>query len=143
MKSLYETFGNEINFEIRKDKIVQFLKNNTVNFPLPEASVEILANMLGQENDGINTDTYNIVFNRLTDIGFNKTTAKTLAVALIKISKQQGVHPISYFELNEESIKLAENTYRAINKIRPKGNLIGITVSQSNKKSKIAKSIRP
>ena len=143
MKSLYETFGNEINFEIRKDKIVQFLKNNTVNFPLPEASVEILANMLGQENDGINADTYNIVFNRLTDIGFNKTTAKTLAVALIKISKQQGVHPISYFELNEESIKLAENTYRAINKIRPKGNLIGITVSQSNKKSKIAKSIRP
>jgi hypothetical protein len=143
MKSLYETFGNEINFEIRKDKIVQFLKNNTVNFPLPEASVEILANMLGQENDGINTDTYNIVYNRLTDIGFNKTTAKTLAVALIKISKQQGVHPISYFELNEESIKLAENTYRAINKIRPKGNLIGITVSQSNKKSKIAKSIRP
>jgi len=143
MKSLYETFGNEINFEIRKDKIVQFLKNNTVNFPLPEASVEILANMLGQENQGINPDTYNIVYNRLTDIGFNKTTAKTLAVALIKISKQQGVHPISYFELNEESIKLAENTYRAINKIRPKGNLIGVTVSQSNKKSKIAKSIRP
>jgi len=143
MKSLYETFGNEVDYEIRKSKIVKFLEDSTINFPIPEASVEILANMLGQENDGINTDTYNIVYNRLTDIGFNKTTAKTLAVALIKISKQQGVHPISYFELNEESIKLAENTYRAINKIRPKGNLIGITVSQSNKKSKIAKSIRP
>lgn len=143
MKSLYETFGNEVDFEIRKDKIVKFIENSTINFPLPEASVEILTQMLSQDTSGINSDTYNIVYNRLTDIGFNDATGKTLAVALIKIAKEQGVHPITYFELNEDSIKLAENTYKAINKLRPKGNLVGVTVTKTNKQSKIANVIRP
>ena len=41
-QSLYTTFGNEISYEIRRDKLVKFLENNTINFPLPEASLEIL-----------------------------------------------------------------------------------------------------
>ena len=57
----------------------------------------------------------NIIENRLESIGFTGPTAKTLAVALIQVAEQQGVHPISYFELNEDSIKLAEQTYKAIN----------------------------
>ncbi|MDC1040167.1 hypothetical protein OAQ62_00065 [bacterium] len=142
--SLYETFGNEVNYEIRKDKLVKFLENSTINFPLPEASVEILTAMLGEEqNAGMNADEIDMVYNRLTSIGFNEKTANTLAVALIQIAKQQGVHPIEYFELNESSITLAENTYKAINKIRPKGNLIGLTVGKTNKQSKIANVIRP
>jgi len=142
--SLYETFGNEVNYEIRKDKLVKFLENSTINFPLPEASVEILTAMLGKEqNAGMNADEIDMVYNRLTSIGFNEKTANTLAVALIQIAKQQGVHPIEYFELNESSITLAENTYKAINKIRPKGNLIGLTVGKTNKQSKIANVIRP
>ena len=40
-KSLYETFGNEINYEVRRDKLVQFIENNTNNYPLPEATVNI------------------------------------------------------------------------------------------------------
>jgi hypothetical protein len=84
-----------------------------------------------------------MVEGRLTDIGFNKPTSATLAQALIKIADQQGVHPISYFELNEDSIKLAENTYKALNTIRPKGNLVGLTVEKQNKFSKIANVIRP
>ena len=64
-------------------------------------------------------------------------------LALIKIADIQGVHPISYFELNEDSIKLAENTYKALNKIRPKGNLVGLSVEKQNKYSKISDLIRP
>ena len=88
-------------------------------------------------------DGNHLVYGRLTSIGFNEATGKTLAVALIQIAKQQGVHPMEYFEINETSIKLAENTYKAINKIRPKGNLIGLTVSKTNRQSKIANAIRP
>ena len=49
-KSLYETFGNEVNYEVRRGKLVQFLKNNTINFPLPEASIDILVNMVPQDS---------------------------------------------------------------------------------------------
>lgn len=143
MKSLYETFGNETDFEIRRNKLVQFLKNSTINFPLPEASIDILTGMISQDTSGLNSDTIDSVYNRLTSIGFNTKSAKTLAVALIKIAKQQNVHPLEYFELNRSSITLAENTYKAINKIRPKGNLIGLTVEKTNNQSKIANVIRP
>lgn len=143
MKSLYETFGNETDYEIRRDKLVQFLKNSTINFPLPEASIDILTGMISQDTSGLNPDTIDSVYNRLTSIGFNTKSAKTLAVALIKIAKQQNVHPLEYFELNRSSITLAENTYKAINKIRPKGNLIGLTVEKTNNQSKIANVIRP
>jgi hypothetical protein len=144
MISMYETFGNEVSYEKRRDKLVQFLKNSTIAFPLPEASVEILTTMLeGQNTAGMDATKLQMVEGRLTDIGFNKPTSATLAQALIKIADQQGVHPISYFELNEDSIKLAENTYKALNTIRPKGNLVGLTVEKQNKFSKIANVIRP
>ena len=31
-KSLYETFGNEVSYEQRRGKLVQFIENNTINF---------------------------------------------------------------------------------------------------------------
>ena len=64
-------------------------------------------------------------------------------MALIKVADAQGVHPISYFEINEDSILLAENTYKAINELRPTGNQIGLKISTKNNKSKIANKIRP
>lgn len=144
MKSLYETFGNEVSYEVRRNKVVQFLENNTINFPLPEAGVDILTGMLDSTQDaGMDATKIDMVKGRLQEIGFNKVTANTLAVALIKIADMQGVHPISYFELNQESIKLAENTYKALNTIRPKGNLVGLTVEKKNKHSKISNLIRP
>ncbi len=142
-KSLYETFGNEVNYEVRRGKLVQFLKNNTINFPLPEASIDILVNMVPQNFKGIDPNKVEIIENRLTSIGFTGPTARTLASALIQVAEAQGVHPISYFELNEDSIKLAEQTYKAINTIRPKGNKIGLTVDKFNKDSKLANVIRP
>ena len=144
MKSLYETFGNEPSYEVRRDKVVQFLENSTINFPLPEASVDILTGMLDESTaQGMDATRIDMVKGRLQQVGFNKITANTLAVALIKIADIQGVHPISYFELNEDSIKLAENTYKALNKIRPKGNLVGLSVEKQNKFSKISDLIRP
>tara|TARA_B100000927_G_C16306292_1_gene405564 strand:- start:328 stop:762 length:435 start_codon:yes stop_codon:yes gene_type:complete len=144
MKSLYETFGNEPSYEVRRDKVVQFLENSTINFPLPEASVDILTGMLDKDSaQGMDATRIDMVKGRLQQVGFNKVTANTLAVALIKIADIQGVHPISYFELNEDSIKLAENTYKALNKIRPKGNLVGLSVEKQNKFSKISDLIRP
>jgi|TARA_B110000908_G_scaffold109172_1_gene128121 hypothetical protein len=144
MLSMYETFGNEINYEIRRDKVVQFLENSTIAFPLPEASVDILTAMLdGQNTRGMDATRVQMVEGRLHDIGFNTPTAATLAQALIKIAESQGVHPISYFDLNADSIKLAENTYKALNTIRPKGNLVGLTIEKENKTSKIANLIRP
>ena len=142
-KSLYETFGNEVSYEQRRGKLVQFIENNTINFPLPEASIEILVNMIPGDFKGIDPSKVEIIENRLTSIGFTGPTAKTLASALIQVADAQGVHPISYFELNEESIKLAEQTYKAINSFRPKGNQIGLTVDKFNKDSKLAKIIRP
>ena len=143
-KSLYETFGNEPNYEVRRNKVVQFLENSTINFPLPEASVDILTGMLDESTaQGMDATRIDMVKGRLQQVGFNKVTANTLAVALIKIADIQGVHPISYFELNEDSIKLAENTYKALNKIRPKGNLVGLSVEKQNKYSKISDLIRP
>ena len=142
-KSLYETFGNEVSYEQRRGKLVQFIENNTINFPLPKASIEILVNMIPGDFKGIDPSKVEIIENRLTSIGFTGPTAKTLASALIQVADAQGVHPISYFELNEESIKLAEQTYKAINSIRPKGNQIGLTVDKFNKDSKLAKIIRP
>ena len=144
MKSLYETFGNEPSYEVRRDEVVQFLENSTINFPLPEASVDILTGMLDKDSaQGMDATRIDMVKGRLQQVGFNKVTANTLAVALIKIADIQGVHPISYFELNEDSIKLAENTYKALNKIRPKGNLVGLSVEKQNKFSKISDLIRP
>jgi hypothetical protein len=55
-ESLYTTFGNEISYEIRRDKLVKFLENNTINFPLPEASLEILVNMLAVDDRGISAN---------------------------------------------------------------------------------------
>jgi hypothetical protein len=143
MKSLYETFGNEVRYEDRRGKLVQFLENSTIAFPLPEASVDILTSMLSDKFTGMDPNKIDVIYSKLMTVGFNKATAKTLAVALIEVAKRQGVHPMAYFEMNDESIKLAEATYKALNSIRPKGNLVGLTTIKSNRKSLIANTIRP
>ena len=76
MKSLYETFGNEPNYEVRRNKVVQFLENSTINFPLPEASVDILTGMLDETTaQGMDATRIDMVKGRLQQVGFNKVTA--------------------------------------------------------------------
>ena len=43
--SLYETFGSEINYRFTAGKLEAYLDNASINFPLPEASSEILADL--------------------------------------------------------------------------------------------------
>lgn len=143
MDSLYETFGNEPSYAVRRGKLVKFLENSTINFPIPEASVEILTSMLDPEQQGIDATRIDAVRARLTNIGFDELTTNALAVALIKIAKMQGVHPMSYFDLNDDAIRLAADTYAALNTVRPKGNLVGLSTLKDNSKSRVAKSIRP
>ena len=40
--SLYDTFGNEISYEVRRGILTAFINDATINFPLPEASSEFL-----------------------------------------------------------------------------------------------------
>ena len=143
MESLYTTFGNEESYTIRRGKLVKFLENSTIPFPIPEASVEILTSMLDPEQQGIDATRIDTVKARLVNIGFDTLTTNALAVALIKIAEMQGVHPMSYFDNNDESIRLAAATYSALNTIRPKGNLVGLDVIKKNNRSPVAKSIRP
>ena len=41
--SLYNTFGNEVKYRYNQGVLTAYLENSTINFPLPEASSEILA----------------------------------------------------------------------------------------------------
>ena len=40
--SLYNTFGNEVQYKIAQDTLVAYIDNASIKFPLPEASSEIL-----------------------------------------------------------------------------------------------------
>lgn len=143
MESLYETFGNESSYTVRQGKLVKFLENSTIAFPIPEASVDILTTMLDPKQDGIEATRVDTVKARLTNIGFDELTTNALAIALIKIAKMQGVHPMSYFDMNDAAIRLAADTYAALNTVRPKGNLVGLTSLKDNSKSRVSKTIRP
>jgi hypothetical protein len=143
MESLYETFGNESSYTVRQGKLVKFLENSTIAFPIPEASVDILTTMLDPEQDGIEATRIDTVKARLINIGFDELTTNALAIALIKIAKMQGVHPMSYFDMNDDAIRLAADTYAALNTVRPKGNLVGLTSLKDNSKSRVSKTIRP
>ena len=41
-QSLYETFGNEQDITLLNEMLTIFLKNSTVDFPVPQASSQIL-----------------------------------------------------------------------------------------------------
>ena len=43
--NIYDTFGNEIKYGVTQDKLLNFIKNSTVNFPLPEASAFIFTEL--------------------------------------------------------------------------------------------------
>jgi hypothetical protein len=143
MESLYETFGNEVSYAVRRGKLVKFLENSTLSFPIPEASVDILTSMLDPDQKGMDATRLDAVKARLTNIGFDELTTNALAAALIKIAKMQNVHPMSYFDAGDEAIKLAADTYSALNTIRPKGNLVGLSELKKNNRSPVAKTIRP
>ena len=144
-RSLYDTFGNEESFQIRKSRLVQYLKNSTIAFPLPEAASELLANLEGfnKLSSSMNGNTYDVVRAKLEDSGFNAPIAKALAVSLITVAEKQGVDPLDYFNVNESTLKMVADAYDAINETRPVGNLIGFSAPLDNQSSRIRGLIKP
>jgi len=140
--SLYDTFGNEIKYSVTQDKLYNFLKNSTINFPLPEASTEILQNFLDPA-DTIDPTLLDQVYTQLIRIGFGEANARAMGSVLIKVAKQQGISPLEYFSMNENTLKLAVDSYAAMNAIRPAGNRIGLNTPINNQKSRQAPFIKP
>ena len=100
MKSLYETFGNEPSYEVRRNKVVQFLQNSTINFPLPEASVDVLTGMLDENaSRGMDATRIDMVKGRLQSVGFNKVHSKHFSNSINKNCRYSKVY-ILYHTLN-------------------------------------------
>lgn len=140
--NLYDTFGNELSYEVAQNTLNQYLADSTVNFPLPEASAAILENLLSN-SDNINPTELEMIKSNLISIGYGEPAANTMAQLLIKIGLQQGVSPLRYFEQGAEALKFTIDAYEAMNALRPSGNRVGYAAPVVNAKSRYGKLIKP
>lgn len=141
--SLYNTFGNEVKYQVVKDTLVAYLENATVKFPLPEASSEILATLLNDHAVTVNPNELDQVQQRLVRAGFEQANAAALAQVLIQVAAAQGVSPMSYFSVNDAALKLTIDTYQTINALRPMGNRINLVMPKRNSASVYKDFIKP
>tara|TARA_B100002019_G_C21235639_1_gene582568 strand:+ start:793 stop:1227 length:435 start_codon:yes stop_codon:yes gene_type:complete len=140
--SLYETFGSEIKYKLTQDKLVAYLDNASVKFPVPEASSQILADLAKVKDVAIDPVKLDVVRTKLISIGFKKPNANAMAQVLIQIARVQDVDPMSYFEMNLNTLKLSVDAFNAINAVRPAGNKIDLKDTLDNSKSKVSKLIK-
>tara|TARA_Y100001937_G_C7125746_1_gene334827 strand:+ start:1331 stop:1765 length:435 start_codon:yes stop_codon:yes gene_type:complete len=141
--SLYTTFGNEVKYEIRNDTLVAFLENATIKFPLPEASSEILAELAVPKDTAIDPASLSVISTKLVAIGFSELNANAMASVLIQVAKVQGVHPTTYFNMNNDTLKLTIDAFTAINAVRPAGNKIDLKTPLKNSNSNATYLIQP
>lgn len=141
--SLYETFGNDITYDVLKSTLEVFLENSTIPFPLPQASADILGSLGDNNNLPVDNALLDQVRVKLQSIGFSQANAKALSIVLIRVADVQGVHPLTYFSLNEQSLKLTKDAYNAINAMRPVGNRISVVTPKNNTRSTPGKLIKP
>lgn len=139
--NLYDTFGNEVKYNISQNTLTTYIENSTINFPLPEASSVILSELAPVEH--VNSQELELVQTRLESIGFSKPNARAMASILIQVASVEGVSPLDYFENNEASLKLAIDTYATINLMRPAGNRIGLRTPIVNSKTRFNSLIKP
>lgn len=139
--NLYNTFGNELKYRITQGTLEAYLENATIKFPLPEASSSILGELASI--DSVNPQELDAVRGELERIGFAQANARAMAAVLIQVAQSQGVSPMTYFDINAASLKLAIDTYDTINLLRPPGNRIGLTAAKDNQKSRVANLIQP
>ena len=121
---------------------MNFLENATVQFPLPEASAFILQGFLDPA-DTVDPVMLDQVYTKLVSIGYGEPAAKAMGTVLIKVAKQQGVSPLQYFDDNQAQLKLAIDSYEAMNALRPAGNRVGLNTPINNQKSRQAPFIKP
>ena len=141
--SLYDRFGNTVEYKVVKDTLVAYLKDATIEFPLPEASSELLAELTQDIKKTFNPDKVNMIHSKLEKAGFKKPAARAMTDVLMKVADAQGVDPLEYFKVNENTLNLTIDAYNAMNQMRPAGSRVGIAVPTVNSKSKVADLIQP
>ena len=67
-----------------------------------------------------------LIQTKLEAIGFKKGNAKAMASVLIQVGKVQGVHPTTYFDMNNDTLNLTIDAYKAVNAVRPAGNKVDL-----------------
>jgi len=141
--SMYNTFGGEVSYKVVQDTLVAYIDNSSVKFPLPEASSEILSEIAAPKDTPIDPSTLSVIQTKLQSIGFKKSNARAMSRVLIKVAEVQGLHPTTYFEMNQNSLKLTVDAYAAINAYRPAGNKIDLKTPTLNSRSKLSDLIQP
>jgi hypothetical protein len=141
--NLYDTFGNEVKYQVTQNTLVAYLENATVKFPIPEASTAILADLFKDKDDPINSDLLEQVQQRLIKSGFKEANARAMANVLIRVAAQQRVNPMDYFSVNDNSLKLTVDTYNTINALRPVGNRINLVRPLNNASTLFKDLIKP
>jgi len=141
--SLYNTFGNATKYDIIDGALHAFLDSATVKFPLPEASSELLATLTQASNKTFDPAKTSMVESKLQKAGFKKPAAKAMTEVLLTVADAQGIDPLDYFDVNENSLNLTVDAYNAMNSLRPIGSRVGIAVPTVNSKSRVAGLIQP
>ena len=140
--SLYDTFGNDVSYEIRGGILSAYLKDSTVEFPLPEATSELLSD-LSDPPKTFNSTVLAMIKSKLEKIGFKKSNANALAPVLLTVAKQLNADPLDFFSNTEASLDLTTDAYDAINNRRPAGSIVSLALPTLNSKSKISALIKP
>lgn len=141
--NLYDTFGNEVKYQVTQNTLIAYLENATVKFPIPEASTDILSKLFEDKDDPLNPTLLEQVEQRLVKSGFKNANAKAMANVLIRVAAQQKVNPMDYFSVNDSSLKLAIDTYQTINALRPVGNRINLVRPLNNSATRFKDLIQP
>ena len=141
--SLYDTFGNEVKYQISQSTLIAYLENATVKFPIPEASTDILSKLFDDKDDPINPVLLEQIQQRLIKSGFKEANARAMADILIRVAAVERVNVMDYFEVNNNSLKLTVDTYEAINAMRPVGNRINLVRPLNNSATKFRQLIQP
>lgn len=139
--SLYNTFGNELRYDVLQSTLAVFLENATIKFPLPQASSEILGDIDGNL-EVVNPEVLTQVKTRLVRIGYGEANANALSIVLLKVAENLNTSPLEFFSINENTLKITKDAYDAINANRPVGNRINLVIPKVNSKSSVSKLIK-
>ena len=137
-QSLYETFGNEKSITVLNEMLTIFLKNSTVDFPVPQASSQILGSFTDENIlEHINGPLLEQIRMRLLSSGFSQANANALGIVLLQVAEQQKIHPFEFFELSTNTLKITKDAYDAIYALRPAGNRVNLVAPLKNSNSRI------
>ena len=139
--SLYNTFGNELRYDVLQSTLAVFLENATIKFPLPQASSEILGDIDGNL-EVVNPEVLTQVKTRLVRIGYGEANANALSIVLLNVAENLNTSPLEFFSINENTLKITKDAYDAINAKRPVGNRINLVIPKVNSKSSVSKLIK-